>query len=348
MHRQFCKAAFVLEFVLPFLFFQTGCENDVGLNEPGVIRPPTPVPPTYFDHLAWHPAGEWIAAEHADSLDTDNNSKLDTYFSGIWLVHAETGETFPLLNGFILPAWSPDGKKLAVVRQAQIYTITVPSLKPVRVDSNSLRQVTFEGNNFYPAWSPDGQQLAYDSNLNDPVGAHVIWTMMIDGSDKKDVSEHRVGEWRMPSWSPNGRYIVHQRYYAGVNEPEIVVMDMRGQNAVRLTFDDRNDAHPKYSPDGRKIAFYSRPRIEGTPALWMINNDGTGLRKVSPDYAWRFDWSLDGSKLVFLYLNFRNPTSGSGELWLINTDGTGLRRLTYFRGNSFLTKRKEGIDMNEK
>lgn len=329
MYHQFCKVAFVLLFVLSFLFFQAGCEK----NPVGVLRPPNPIPPTYFDHPAWHPAGEWIAAEHADSLDTDNNNKWDTYFSGIWLVHAETGETFPLLNGFILPAWSPDGKKLAVVRQAQIYTITVPSLKPVRVDSNSLRQVTFEGNNFYPAWSPDGQQLAYDSNLNDPVGAHVIWTMRIDGSDKKDVSEHRVGEWRMPSWSPNGRYIVHQRYYAGVSASEIAVIDKLGPNTVRLTFDDRDDAHPKYSPNGAKIAFYSKTQT-GPPALWVMDNDGTGLRKVSPDYAWRFDWNPEGSKFVFLYLNFRNPTLGSGELWLINVDGSGLHQLTHFQRNS--------------
>lgn len=340
MYHQFCKVAFVLLFVLSFLFFQAGCEKNP-VNEKGVVRPPKPIPPTYFDHPAWHPAGEWIAAEHADSLDTDNNNKWDTYFSGIWLVHAETGETFPLLKGFILPAWSPDGKKLAMVRQAQIYTITVPSLKPVRVDSNSLRQVTFDGNNFYPAWSPDGQQLAYDSNLNDPVGANVIWKMMADGKNKQDISEHRVGEWRMPNWSPDGRHIVHQRY-VDVGEAEIAIMDTSGKNSLRLTFDDRHDNHPKYSPDGMDIAFYSRPRIEGTPALWMINNDGTGLRKVSPDYAWRFDWSPDGSKFVFLYLNFRNPTSGSGELWLINTDGTGLRRLTYFRGNSFFNKEKGG------
>lgn len=314
--------------ILVVLFFNGGCDKD---NSTGIITEPPPAPlPLFFDHPAWHPDGEWIAAEHVDSLDSDGDGQRDQRFGGIWLVHSESGETQPLIRGFSLPAWSPDGKKLALVRAGQIFTVTVSSLEPARVDTNSLKKLTNDGANFYPAWSPDGEWIAYDSNLQDPVGANVIWKMRNDGSFKIDISQHQVGEWRMPNWSPNGKHIVHQRY-VGVNYPEIVVMDTSGENSVRLTFDDHIDAQPKYSPDGKTIAFYSQSRV-GPSAIWVMNSEGSSLRKVS-EYAWRFDWSPDGKKMVFLFLDFLNPRPGNGELWLVNADGIGLRQLTHFKNN---------------
>ncbi|MCI0696660.1 hypothetical protein L0337_32240 [candidate division KSB1 bacterium] len=88
------------------LFLPTGCNKNP--NEPAFKE--EILQPLYFDHPAWHPTGEWIAVEHGDSVDSDNDGKLDAYFGGIWLVDAQTGETQPLLRGFTLPAWSPDGK----------------------------------------------------------------------------------------------------------------------------------------------------------------------------------------------------------------------------------------------
>jgi len=54
-------------------------------------------------------------------------------------------------------------------------------------------------------------------------------------SIKKDISQHRVGEWRMPDWLPDGR-IVHIRYIKGIGGfPEIFIMDSMGLNPKRVT-----------------------------------------------------------------------------------------------------------------
>ena len=318
--------------VLMVIVLLAGCKEKDAPTAPAEGGPEPPLLPIFFDFPAWHPTGRWIASEHSDSVDTDEDEIPDDVFSGIWLIHAETGQPYPLIQGFELPAWSPDGKTLAMVRHAQIFCIDVLSLEPPRVDMNSLRQLTTEGRNFFPAWNSDGTWIAYDSNLNDPVGANIIWKMRANGTDKRDISEHGIGEWRMPHWSPNGKQIVHQRY-VDVDAPEIVVMDSTGQNVVRLTFDDHGDFHPKYSPDGTKIAFYSQPRI-GPAAIWVMNSDGSDLRKVSPDYAWRFDWSPDGRKFVFLNWDFLTTRLANGELWIMNVDGTGLRPLTHFQDNT--------------
>lgn len=280
--------------------------------------------PKYFDYPAWHPGGEWIAAEHAESLDTNGDGVLDYAFAGIWLVHAVTGERQPLIEGYELPAWSPDGTQLAMVRGGQIYKVTVASLNPAQYDISSLTQLTFAGRNFFPSWSLNYNSIVYDKTYpNEEAG---VWIMGTDGTNKS-----KIASGRYPNWSPNSQYVICVGLWGEIYK--VNVLDT--SQIVRLTYLNAIDTFatynrsPKYSPDGTKIVFYSQPRI-GPPALWTMDVNGTNLQKISPDYAWRVDWSPDGSKLVFLYYDFLCPRTGNGQLWLINTDGTGLRQLTYY------------------
>lgn len=307
--------------------------NDIkgGGPEPQIL-------PSYFANPAWHPDGIWIAADHSDSLDTDGDGRNDDNFVGIWLVHSVTGLTQPLIRGFGNPAWHSNGTQLAMETGGHIFTIKVTSLEPTAVDTNTLLQLTIEGRNFFPDWSPNGKSIVYDSDINDT--KYDIWIMDAGGEHKKNISGESdsldQGGWRMPNWSPDGKFIVHERYISGGDSgPEIAVMDTSGQNPVYLTLNnERSDHYPRYSPDVTRIAWYAKPRV-GPPAIWLMNSDGSNLLKVSPDYAWWFDWSPDGRKFVFLYLNYENRDHpGNGELWLINVDGSGLRQLTYFNDDS--------------
>ena len=59
------------------------------------------------------------------------------------------------------------------------------------------------------------------------------------------------------------------------------------------------DCMPVFSPDGSQIAFISDR--SGSDNLWVMNVDGTGLRKVTSetDYALSSpEWTLDGENLV--------------------------------------------------
>jgi len=320
-------AKFAFLFVLLVSFLQTGCKRN---PEEPIFEDDT-LEPLYFDHLAWHPAGEWIAVEHGDSVDSDKDGKLDAYFGGIWLVDAQTGKTQHLLRGFTLPAWSPDGKRLALVRGAQIYTIDVISLKPARVDSSSLRQLTFEGGNFFPAWSPDGQWIAFDSNYQDSVGAHVIWIIKSDGTELRDISKHRVGEWRMPAWSKDS-LIVYVRFLAGIEsgQPELFVMDRMGNTQKRITYQpDWEEFYPSVSKQDL-IVFNTKPRI-GLSGIAIIDLDGTEYQRLTAGSDYRPTWSPDGQGIAFVRWNFLNAVPGNGQIWLINADGTGLRQLTFFQ-----------------
>ncbi|ARA94088.1 hypothetical protein AWN76_013615 [Rhodothermaceae bacterium RA] len=309
------------------LLLAGGCDSTEP-EPPPWIHTPGPVAPVAFAHPAWHPGGRYIAAEHGDSLDANGDGHLDTLFGGIWLIDVQTGQKKPLVAGD-LPAWAPDGKRLALVRAAQIYVVDVLDVEAARIDTSSLRPLTSEGRNFFPAWSPDGAWIAYDSDAQDPSAPYEVWIMRSDGSEKTNVSGYSS---RMPHWSEDGQRLVHKAYL-GMGASEIAVIDTAGGEIERLTFDTNMDDHPSFSPNGEQIAFCSQPQ-QGLPAIWVMNRDGTRPRKVSPDTAYHFDWSPDGKHLVFLYHPGYKPNTleiypGSGELWVMNTDGSDLRRLTY-------------------
>jgi len=74
---------------------------------------------------------------------------------------------------------------------------------------------------------------------------------------------------------------------------------------------------PIYSPNGLKIAFISTH--DGDPEIFVMNPDGTGLKKLTDNTAVDAapSWSPDGGKIVFT-----SDRSGSFELYRMNADGS--------------------------
>jgi Tol biopolymer transport system component len=75
---------------------------------------------------------------------------------------------------------------------------------------------------------------------------------------------------------------------------------------------------PVYSPNGLKIAFVSTH--DGDPEIFVMNPDGSGLRKLTDNTAVDAapSWSPDGGTIVFT-----SDRSGSFELYRMNADGSG-------------------------
>jgi Tol biopolymer transport system component len=83
------------------------------------------------------------------------------------------------------------------------------------------------------------------------------------------------------------------------------------------------DGAPAWSPDGRRIAYYSERA--GAADLFVMNADGTGVEQLTKTPADEGGpaWSPDGRQIAFDTDRDRNF-----EIYVMNADGTGPRRLT--------------------
>ena len=105
--------------------------------------------------------------------------------------------------------------------------------------------------------------------------------------------------------------------------------DGRGRRAVTRNLGA--DGGAAWSPDGRRIAFWSE-RFEGSQrirALYVMRADGSGRRRLSPRYLvvaedaeGGVSWSPDGSRLAFQAA--RSLRTG---IWVVRADGSRLRQL---------------------
>ncbi|MGZ7042369.1 MAG: S41 family peptidase, partial [Thermoanaerobaculia bacterium] len=90
---------------------------------------------------------------------------------------------------------------------------------------------------------------------------------------------------------------------------DIWVVDARGGDARRLTSDDGVEYFPKFSPDGKQIAFTAE--YSGTKQVYVINSDGgtprqltfyNDIGRIPPRGGIDnrvLDWSPDGKDILF-------------------------------------------------
>ena len=176
-----------------------------------------------------------------------------------------------------VPAWSPDGRKIAFSRQTNTRQTCRRSLACgiwlMNPDGSGQRSLTPAG--WYmtsdPDWSPDGSKIAFDGTRRWRGPASTtssgVFVVNADGSERRRLTQ-RGGS---PSWSPDGRKIAFDR------DGEIYVMNADGSRQRRLT---QRGGSPSWSPDGEWIAYES-----GTPGklpqeIWVMRPDGRGERML--------------------------------------------------------------------
>jgi Tol biopolymer transport system component len=102
-------------------------------------------------------------------------------------------------------------------------------------------------------------------------------------------------------------------------------MNADGSNVVRLT-DQHDNWAPRWSPDGRSIAYASRR--DGDWDIYRMDADGSDATRLTTGVGWESQpaWSPDGARIAFVR---RAPGESLSSIYVMNTDGSNAVRLTY-------------------
>lgn len=99
-------------------------------------------------------------------------------------------------------------------------------------------------------------------------------------------------------------------------------MPLTGGQATRLSSGPAWDVEPRFSPDGRRVAFVSDRG--GSEQIWVMNADGTGARQLTDDADARFTdpvWDPSGPWILGRRRTVDTRSIGVTELWLLHLDG---------------------------
>ncbi len=98
---------------------------------------------------------------------------------------------------------------------------------------------------------------------------------------------------------------------------------MDGSNIRVLTNNKSVDGHPKMSPDGKKIIFFSKR--DSNKEVYIMNADGSNQTRLTNDAGadWSVAWSPDSSKIAFI-----SNRDGDYDIYIMNSDGSELRNVS--------------------
>jgi Tol biopolymer transport system component/DNA-binding winged helix-turn-helix (wHTH) protein len=269
------------------------------------------------DALDWSTDGKYLA--FSDSASPNDASRILLLSLDTLEVHPVTSPP-PGILGDSSPAFSPDGKSLAFVRDTldvrEIYVLPLPGGSPV--------QITFDHADIQGiAWTPDGAKLIFSSSRQ---GQESLWSISAKGGTPQRLPIAGAGWAVRPALSRKGNRLAYTsvNYSASIWRGSLTPDHKTSGPLEHFISSTGLEEGPQYSPDGKHIAFQSTRN--GYHEIWRADADGSNpiqLTHFAKNLTGTPRWSPDSRRI-----SFDSRPEGHSHVFVINAEGGEPRQVT--------------------
>lgn len=245
-----------------------------------------------IDGIAWSPDGRTLGLSESQGFGADIGAH------SVWEMGADGSGLHQLLAGWHNPpdeccgTWTPDGRFFLFASGGQIWalaragTLFHRQTEPTPLTASPMTLSS-------PLVSRDGTKLfvvgaTYRGELTQYDARTRQFAPFLGGISAEYVSFSHDGQW-----------------VAWVSYPEGALWRSRvdGSERLQLTEPPLHPALPRWSPDGKNLAFFTFPQSSTQPArIYEVAANGGSATELMPSEALRQqdpNWSPDGTRLVF-------------------------------------------------
>jgi Tol biopolymer transport system component len=268
---------------------------------------------------ATHPGRNGALAFGASRMDDETTDiAYESFYVGIAPLHRRGRHLFA---PGATPAFSPDGRWIAYADadEYQSYGIWLAHHDCPRAVRRSrprpcsrVRRLT-RGDDVSPTFSPSGSRVAFD-------GGDRIYITGVNGGRTRFLAKG----WG-PDWSSRGVVAFVRPGGEGIRSRR------PGGDKTRVL--TRIGLSPSWAPTGDRLVFTVANTFDPNAGLYVINSDGSGLRRIWPrgaviegtgPVAHAPAWSPDGRRIAFV----KGDDLFTGSIYSIRPNGRGLRLLS--------------------
>jgi len=196
---------------------------------------------------------------------------------------------------------SPDRRTAALPVEEQnnedIWLYDVAQGRKTRFTFDPARDTT-------PIWSSDGRSIVFSSNRK---GAYDLYRRAADQSGLEELLYADGADKDPTSWSPDGKYIMYNRYDEK-GSAEIWVLPLAPEQPggalkpFRYLAPAARASNGRFSPDGKWVVYQSveSGRAEVYVAPFQIQGDPGGAKRlISANGGWHPRWRSDGKEIFY-------------------------------------------------
>jgi hypothetical protein len=207
------------------------------------------------------------------------------------LIMVEGSEITPLAasaHRYVTPRLSPDGRRVLVGVADESEHIWSYDLR-----TSTLTQITLDAANRSPIWTADGLRATFASNRN---GAMNLFVAPADGRGSAERLTTSDALQLAGSWSPDGTVLAFMEQNPASGRG--IWLLRRGGERVAFADSPADESAPRFSPDGRWIAYVSTE--PGQAEIFARPSSATGLaRRISTSGGVEPVWRRDGGALYY-------------------------------------------------